>query len=325
MFGNYPTPLLPLRRLSKALNGPEIWIKRDDLTGLAFGGNKTRKLEHLISDALAKDANVVITAGAQQSNHCRQTAAACAAAGIECHLVLGGSAPRVSTGNFLLDQILGASIHLSGPERKGESIARIADELGGQGKRPYVVPYGGSNAIGARGFVDAIAELREQMHTVDCHFDRIVFPSSSGGTQAGMLVGARVHSLATRVTGVAIDKNEAGERPFDEHIAEIANELRAVYSFEGHFSRGDVELLNDYVGAGYGVVGKLEREAISLVAETEGILLDPVYTGRAMGALIDQVRRGEVGRGERVLFWHTGGSPAIFAYAAELSQGVGSE
>lgn len=319
MLGNYPTPLAPLNRLTKFLDGPEIWIKRDDLTGLALGGNKTRKLEHLISDALACDADVVITAGAQQSNHCRQTAAACAAAGLECHLVLGGSEPETPNGNFLLDQLLNAKIHLTGPERKGESIERVAEELRRGGRHPYLIPYGGSNAIGARGFVDAVAELRAQTQGEQVQFDRIVFPSSSGGTQAGFLVGAQLHGLPSKIVGVAIDKGEAGEKSFDEHIAEIANELRTFYSLEGEFSPSDVMLSNAYVGQGYGVVGDLERKALSLLASLEGILLDPVYTARAMGGLIDMVRKGEIEKDESIVFWHTGGSPALFSYARELN------
>ncbi len=317
-LGHYPTPLVALRRLSEILGGPEIWMKRDDLTGLAFGGNKTRKLEYFIEEALTANADVVITAGAQQSNHCRQTAAACAAVGLECHLVLGGTEPPAANGNFLLDRLLHARIHLMGAERKGESLGRIHEDLRRQGRRPYLIPYGGSNAIGARGFVDAVGELHSQLSENAIRFDRIVFASSSGGTQAGLLVGARIHDLGAQALGITIDKEEAGALPFDQHICNIANELKAFCPYEGEIAPTDVCLCNDYTGAGYGIVGALEREAISLVAAAEGILLDPVYTGRTAGALIDMVRRGRIGKEETVLFWHTGGTPALFSYAAEL-------
>lgn len=325
MLGNYPTPIAPLRRLRDFLKGPELWIKRDDLTGLALGGNKTRKLEYLMADAVASGADVVMTAGAQQSNHCRQTAAACAMLGLECHLVLGGSAPAMSNGNLLLDQLFGATIHWAGEDRKGESLETLAAEMRQQGRHPYLVPYGGSNAIGARGFVDAMAELRSQMVENHLHFDRIVFASSSGGTQAGLLVGARLHAYEGVLTGVSIDKGEAGEKPFAEHVADIANDVQAFTTFPGNVVPSDVNLVDGYVGEGYGVVGDLEREAIDLLASQEGILLDPVYTGRAMGALIDMIRRGDIKADESILFWHTGGAPALFPYAPDLRPSLQKE
>lgn len=318
MFGNYPTPMVPLRRLSEVLGGPQIWIKRDDLTGLALGGNKTRKIEHLIRDAIAKKADVVLTAGAQQSNHCRQTAAACAVAGLECHLVLGGTKPQIPSGNLLLDHLLKATIHYAGAERKGESLTRLAERLEREGRTPCIIPYGGSNAIGARGFVDAAEELSAQVQERKIELNRIIFPSSSGGTHAGLMVGSRLHGLSAQIIGVAIDKGEAGDKPFDQHITDIANETSTFYSLAKDFSVSDVNLAKGYLGGGYGVVGDMEREAIEMLASLEGVLLDPVYTGRAMGGLIDMIRRREIDSGETVLFWHTGGAPALFSYAADL-------
>lgn len=317
-LGFYPTPCVPLMRLSKELGGPQIWMKRDDQTGLALGGNKTRKLEHLLHDALASNADTVITAGAQQSNHCRQTAAACAAVGLKCHLLLGGVEPASFNGNLLLDHLFGATIHFTGAERKGERIARIAEDLEKAGSRPYVIPYGGSNPIGASAFVHAAREVKSQLDELGLSIDRIIFPSSSGGTQAGLIAGARMHGLQSEIIGVAIDKEEAGDEPFAHHILAMANGTNRLFNKSDAFTLRDVVLRDEYTGGGYGVVGRLEREAISLTASLEGILLDPVYTGRAMGALIDIIRRGEIAKSEVVLFWHTGGTPALFPYASEL-------
>ena len=317
-LGFYPTPLTFLPRLTTALGGPRIWMKRDDQTGLAFGGNKTRKLEHLIRDALAAGADTVITAGAQQSNHCRQTAAACASYGLKCHLVLGGTEPESPSGNYLLDTILGAEVHFTGDERKGEAIPLIAEQLQRQGLRPYLIPYGGSNAVGAGGFVDAAAELKVQLENLGESVDRIIFASSSGGTHAGLLVGCRIEEIQAEIHGIAIDKGEAGEKPFTAHVCDLANETARRFHADADFTESQVLLSSNYTGEGYGVVGTLEREAIRLTAETEGVILDPVYTGRAMGALIDLIRTGRVGKNESVLFWHTGGAPAVFSHAAEI-------
>ena len=234
--------------------------------------------------------------------------------------MLGGKPPATPGGNYLLDRLLGATIHHTGSERKGESIARVADELQRQGARPYVIPYGGSNAIGASAFVDAAGELKRQIVSQGVTFDRIVFPSSSGGTQAGLMVGKKLRDLRAEIIGIAIDKGEAGDRPFAEHVAGLAAATAERFNTSGPVAAREVILRGEYLGAGYGIVGDLEREAISLTATLEGILLDPVYTGRAMGALIDLVRRKEIPPTEQVLFWHTGGAPAIFAYAAELTR-----
>ncbi len=317
-LGFYPTPLVHLKHLSKALNGPQILMKRDDQTGLAFGGNKTRKLEHLIADALAQGADTVITAGAQQSNHCRQTAAACAAVGLKCHLVLGGTEPAIANGNFLLDRILGANIHFTGDQRKGESLTDIAIKLRQEGFRPYIIPYGGSNGIGARGFVDAVAEVKLQLQEWGAEVDRIIFASSSGGTQAGLMVGKLLRNFRAEILGIAIDKDEIEGKPFVQQVVDVANETASLLKIKERFTIDEVKLKENYVGAGYGIVGELEKEAIYLTASLEGILVDPVYTGRAMGALIDMVRTGEIKKNEIILFWHTGGSPALFSYAADL-------
>ncbi len=316
-LGYLPTPVAPLKKLSEHLGGPEIWIKRDDLTGLALGGNKTRKLEYILRDAVDQGCDTLITAGAAQSNHCRQTAAAAAKLGLECHLVLGGKAPEHANGNLLLDQLFGAQVHWAGPNRKGEDIPQLCARLQTQGRKPYVVPYGGSSTLGAYSFAQALHELDQQMDTGS--LTHILFASSSGGTHAGLLLGKAMLGRDYRLIGINIDKAE-GEAPLEDCILKLANRTSARVQAGMEFSASDLELNDDYVGEGYGVVGELEREAISLLAQHEGILLDPVYTGRAMGGLIQMIRSRQLTSGDKVLFWHTGGAPALFAYADSLTR-----
>jgi len=302
------------------MNGPRILMKRDDQTGLASGGNKTRKLEFLIGEALATGCDTLVTGGAAQSNHCRQTVAAAACCGLRCHLALGGEPPTTADGNLLLDNMLGAHIHWTGKFRKGEKIPDIVNELEKQGHRPYVIPYGGSNPRGALGFVDGVAELIEQLRADDISIDAIVFASSSGGTHAGLMVGKEIAAANFELIGIAIDKEEAGtgKKTLAEHIAEIATGTAELLHFPTTFTAADVTLFDNYTGKGYGMVGKLEKNALRLIAKTEGILLDPVYTGRAMGGLLNLIDQGKFSAGETVLFWHTGGLPALFSYAQEL-------
>ena len=314
-----PTPVAPLAALSRHLGGPRLLIKRDDQTGLALGGNKTRKLEFLLAEALAQNADLVLTAGAAQSNHCRQTAAAAACAGLRCDLVLGGEPPAVPSGNLLLDQILGAQIHWAGPDRRGERLEAVAAQLRAEGHRPYLIPYGGSNAVGAAGYVAAMEEVLAQLAAQGERVDRMVFASSSGGTQAGLIAGAKMFGFTGQVLGIRIDKGDPLDRPFAAHMLQLAQAVAARAGCAASITAADCVLNDDYVGAGYGVVGDLEREAIRLMGRLEGILLDPVYTGRAFGALLDLARRQVFGREETVLFWHTGGAPALFAYAADLA------
>ncbi len=315
-LGFFPTPLVELARLSKALGSPTIFMKRDDHTGLALGGNKTRKLEYIIGDALTQGCDSIITAGATQSNHCRQTAAAAAKSGLECHLVLGGEKPEHSSGNLLLDNIFGCHIHWAGEHRKGEDIPKIYGQLQNSGKKPYVVPYGGSNELGALGFVEASLELQAQ--SKELCFTHVVFASSSGGTQAGLMLGKKLLDQTYSVVGVRIDKDETDETSFNEQILSLANRTADLIGLNHEFAKQELVLDSNYMGEGYGVVGALENEAISLTARTEGILLDPVYTGRAMGGLIHMIRSGEIDKNDRILFWHTGGAPALFADSTGL-------
>lgn len=317
-LGFFPTPLVELTKLSKKLNGPKIYMKRDDNTGLALGGNKTRKLEFIIGDALAQGADTIVTAGAAQSNHCRQTAAAAASLGLECHLVLGGQEPEKSDGNLLLDKIFGCKIHWSGTNRKGEDIPEIVEQLKKAGKKPYVVPYGGSNELGALAFLEAFKELESQRQNINASFTHIVFASSSGGTHAGLMLGNKIFKSSYKIVGINIDKGETDKVPFDQYIVSLANNTAKLIGENLNFSDTDLILNADYVGEGYGVIGALENEAISMTAQTEGILLDPVYTGRAMGGLIDMIRTGKIKKTDSVLFWHTGGAPALFAYSNDL-------
>ena len=317
-LGYFPTPLIELTRLSKTLGGPNIYMKRDDNTGLALGGNKTRKLEYIMGDALAKGADTVITAGAIQSNHCRQTAGAAASLGLECHLVLGGKKPEQPQGNLLLDKVYGCHIHWAGENRKGEDIPALVAQLKAEGKKPYVIPYGGSNELGAIAFIEAYKELNAQREALKVDFSHIIFASSSGATHAGLMLGNKMLETYSQIVGINIDKGEMDKVPFDEHIVSLANSTAQYIAADYQFTADDLILNSDYVGDGYGVIGELEKEAIALTAQNEGILLDPVYTGRAMGGLIDMIRTGQIKATDIVLFWHTGGAPALFAYADDL-------
>jgi D-cysteine desulfhydrase len=314
-IAHLPTPLEPLERLSAQLGGPELWIKRDDQTGLATGGNKTRKLEFLVADALEVEADTLVTCGAAQSNHCRQTAAAAAQFGFDCTLALRGAPPHRFQGNLLLDHLLGAEIFWAGDDPLAEALEEAAESLRAQGRSPYIVPYGGSNVIGASGYVAAMEELLDQCAGRDLDFDQIVLASSSGGTQAGLAVGAQALGYPGRVLGISV------EPAADELRTTLAGLATATAAHLGHefpLSPGDFSVNDAYLGAGYAQVGELERNAIRTMARTEGILLDPAYTGRAFGGLLDMIEQGAFSPEERVLFWHTGGTTGLFGYAESL-------
>ena len=317
-LGYFPTPITFADRLSKTLGGPQILIKRDDMTGLATGGNKTRKLEYLFGDAVSQGCDSVITGGAMQSNHCRQTAAAAAKCNMECHLALAGQEPDSFNGNLLIDYILDAKIHYSGEKRKGENIPFIYNELVSSGKKPYVIPYGGSNKIGALGFVNAIKELKLQLEELNIDITHIIFATSSGGTQAGLTVGNKIFENKYRLIGIAIDKDQPGEQQFCDQVLSLSNEVNTFLGCNNNIDKNDIDIRSEYSTNGYGVVSDLEKQAIKQVAVNEGILLDPVYTGRAMAGLIDMIKKGEFSRNDTVLFWHTGGTAALFDYGEKL-------
>ena len=313
-----PTPIEQLARLSLELGGPELLIKRDDQTGLALGGNKTRKLEFLVGDALAQGADTLVTVGAAQSNHCRQTAAAAAKAGLKCELILNGTKPEQPTGNLLLNRLFGANEHWIDRPQRAAKLRELPEQLRARGRKPYVIGVGGSNGVGATGYVVAMIELMEQLRVSGQSVDHILFGTSSGGTQAGIELGARITGFNGKLHGLSIDKNEPEHLEYESEVAQIANACAGYVGSEVRLAKADIQVVYGYVGEGYGVVGELEREAIRWMARCEGIVLDPVYAGRAFGALLDLIRQGVFKRGETVLFWHTGGSPALFAYSNEL-------
>lgn len=313
-FAHLPTPVEALPRLAAALGGPALWVKRDDQTGLAMGGNKTRKLELLVAEAQATGARMLITAGAIQSNHCRQTVAAAARYGFECTLVLYPPtaedaipvAGEPATGNLLLDHLFGAHIVWTKRSEREQTLKNTFQAAWEAGKRPYLIPYGGSNATGAVAYALAMQEFIEQGQPVDW----IVFPSSSGGTQAGLALGSRLAGFPGKVLGISVDEQA---EVLQQRVAALASAAADLLGEKLAFQPQDILVNADYLGGGYGVMGAMEREAIQLFAENEGLLLDPVYTGRAAGGMIDLIRKGFFQRGERVLFWHTGGAPALFA------------
>lgn len=319
-LGFFPTPLTEMPRLSRALGGPRLFVKRDDQTGLATGGNKTRKLEFSVAEALRQGAETLITMGGVQSNHCRQTAAAAARRGLGCVVVLRGHPPAGWNGNLLLDRLLGARVVFSGDRTREEVAQEVAAQETAAGRRPYLIPVGASNAVGAVGFVAAMEELDGQLKAQKLRVDRIVFASSSFGTQAGLVVGAKAIGFAGEIAAIAIDSSRA---ELQAGVAAIAAEAIRRLGLSLSVSPDEVVAYDGYLGAGYAVMGEPEREAIALAATTEGILLDPVYTGRAVAGLIDLIRRGRFGKDETILFWHTGGSAALFAYADQLMAGGG--
>ncbi len=312
-IAHLPTPVEPLPRLSAALGGPTLWIKRDDETGLAFGGNKTRKLEFLVADAQAQGARTLITRGAAQSNHCRQTAAAAARFGLDCILVLTGSPQIIYTGNLLLDRLLNVDIVWTEDDDPEVVLRQTFESARSDDRRPYLIPYGGSNPLGACAYAAAMQEFLAQNIPVD----RIVLASSSGGTQAGLIVGARLMHNPVLITGISVDPKAA---PLKKKIAELAMQIGELLGKPLQVEVEDVDVWDDYLGEGYSIVSELERQTMKTFARTEGILLDPVYTGRAAGGMIDLIRSGEFPSGETILFWHTGGTPAIFAYENLLDE-----
>ncbi|MEL7645287.1 MAG: D-cysteine desulfhydrase family protein [Anaerolineaceae bacterium] len=312
-LAHLPTPIESLPGLTRLLGGPQLFIKRDDLTGLGMGGNKTRKLEFLAADALAKDARMLISTGAPQSNHCRQVAAAAARLGLGCLLVLAGEESGARQGNLLLDALSGAQLVFVPKTRRDAALQEQFERAQARGLRPYLIPYGGSNALGAQGYAQAMRELTEQKFAPDW----IVFASSSGGTQAGLVLGASQTSFRGRILGISVDEPA---RSLQNRVSVLVAEAAALMG-EKLLVAPDEILVNDsYCKAGYGVLQPEEVAAIRNFARADGILLDPVYTGRAAAGLLDLVRTGFFRKDETVLFWHTGGTPALFAepYASQL-------
>ncbi|MEL7627085.1 MAG: D-cysteine desulfhydrase family protein [Anaerolineaceae bacterium] len=312
-LAHLPTPIEALPRLTRILGGPQLYIKRDDLTGLGMGGNKTRKLEYLAADALAKGAKTLISTGAVQSNHCRQVAAAAAKLGLGCQLVLAGEEPVEAQGNLLLDKLSGAQIFYTSKVNRDHELQQQYTQAEQDGLKPYLIPYGGSNPIGALGYLNAMRELQEQ----ELEPDWIVFASSSGGTQAGMILGAHLTGFKGRILGISI---EFDSTHFSAQIADLVKQTAQELGYGWSVAPEEVLVNDHYCSAGYGVLTQAEIEAVNIFASEEGILLDPVYTGRAAAGLLDLVRNGFFKPNEKVLFWHTGGTPALFA--EPYSQGL---
>ena len=303
-----PTPLQPMDRFSEWLGGPRVLVKRDDLTGLALGGNKARKLEYLCAEAQSLGCDVLVTGGGAQSNHARMTAAAANRLGLECHLAVGGGEPHIYSGNLLLDRVLGATLHFTGADSYYEveaAIEEVAAELSAAGRRPFAMPIGGASVTGAAAFVWAADELLAQAAAEDEDVDWIVVADGSGGTHAGLVAG-----LGPKASVLGVD---VGTRPdLDDVVPRLA--ARAAVRTGRDAPSGDLVIDHARFGDGYGAVTDGALEAIERTATCEGIVLDPVYTGKAMAGLVAAARDGRFAPGDTVVFWHTGGAVALFAH-----------
>jgi L-cysteate sulfo-lyase len=323
-FAHLPTPLEPLPRLSEAL-GVDLYIKRDDCTGLAGGGNKTRKLEYLLGEALAQEADTLVTQGAVQSNHVRQTAAAAALFGLACEVILeertGSKAvDYTQSGNVLLDELVGAKVRrVPGGSDMNAELARTADEIRARGGKPYVIPGGGSNPIGALGYVECAFELVGDANAMGLEIDRIVTATGSAGTHAGLVAGLAVMGADIPVLGIGV---RAPKETQEANVFKLAQETAALLGHRDRVTREMVVADCDYVGAGYGLIDDAVIEALKLAARTDAILLDPVYTGKAMKGLIALARAGRF-EGETVVFLHTGGAQGLSGYQSELTGHLG--
>lgn len=317
-----PTPLEPLSRLTEMLGGPNLWIKRDDCTGLASGGNKTRKLEYLIADALAQGADTVITQGATQSNHARQTAAIAARLGLQCHLILEDRTgyrhdDYRHSGNVFLDRLFGARLsEVAAGTDMDRAMAELAQQLRDEGRKPYVIPGGGSNPIGALGYVTCALELIEQANNLGLAIDTVVTATGSAGTQAGLVAGLEGARSGIAVLGIGVRAPKPAQ---EDKVFQLAAQTAELLAAAGAVRRESVVADCDYVGAGYGVPTPGMIEAVTLLARTEGILLDPVYSGKAMAGLLDLVRQGRWRKAQNVVFLHTGGAVGLYGYRHAFS------
>lgn len=326
-LAHLPTPLVEMKRLRAALGErtgkipPRLFIKRDDCTGLASGGNKTRKLEFLIGEALAQGADTVITTGALQSNHARQTAAAAAAAGLSCVLVLFDSVPYEGqayrrSGNLLLDRILGAEIRIEAADADaGEVFKRLFGEIEARGGKPYFVPVGGSSATGSLGYAAAYLEIADGLDALGIADAVLVHASSSGGTQAGLLAGAQLRGRGPAIAGINVYRGD--NEAMVQGIHALACKTTALLDAPAPAADA-VALDGSFLGERYGVPTDAMREAVELVARTEGVLLDPVYTGKGMAGFLAQAMAGKYAKREAAVFLHTGGMPGLFAYEEEF-------
>ena len=322
-----PTPLEKLANLSRHLGGPEIWIKRDDCTVVATGGNKVRKLEWLVGEAQAQGATHLVTQGAVQSNHVRQTAAVAKRFGMKCtalleHRIDTNDRDYLNSGNVLLDRLFDTAIEYrpGGADMNAEAEAK-GEALRAAGERAYVIPGGGSNRVGALGYVSCAQELMQQADEMGLRIDRVVTATGSAGTQAGLVVGLEGSNAGVPVLGIGVrlpkDRQEANVHRLAEATADYVG-------MRGGIARSAVVANCDYVGPGYGQPTPGMTEAVLMLARLEGVLLDPVYSGKAMAGLIDLIRKGEIRKGETVVFLHTGGAVGLFGYTGVFEQAMGS-
>ncbi len=313
-----PTPLDDVPRLTQQLNGPRILFKRDDLTGMGLGGNKVRKLEFLLADALQQRADVIVTGAGPQSNHLRLTAAAARKCGLDVVLVMFGNRPRETQGNFLLDELLGAEIIFTNDADRSSvdrALQEVAEDLRRRGRCPYIIPRGGATPLGSVGYVECVQELETQRVAQRVQVDHLVCAVGSCGTLAGLWLGACCFNAPYQLWGISVS------RPRGECLArvqQLATDAAQILDVKPPRASMLPILRNEYLGTGYGIVTPEAVDAIRLVARTEGIFLDPVYTGKAMAGLMDLIRRGEIGKDEMVVFLHTGGAPSLFAHASVL-------
>lgn len=320
-LAHLPTPLEFLPRLTKHLGGPNIWVKRDDCTGLGTGGNKTRKLEFLMADARDRGADTVITQGAVQSNHARQTAAAACRLGLHCELVFekrisGASDAYLQSGNVLLDRLFGANIRevAKGANMDAE-LEKVADEVRKKSRNPYVIPGGGSNPVGALGYVDCAQELVEQANRQGLVIDCIVHATGSAGTQAGLVVGLKANNCRIPLLGIGVS---AGREAQEDKVFRLAEQTAEHAGVPGIIERSDVVCNSDYVGDGYGIPTEAMNSALLLLARLEGLLFDPVYSGKALAGMIDLVGKGYFAGTQNIVLIHTGGAAGLFAYVDQL-------
>jgi L-cysteate sulfo-lyase len=320
-LAHLPTPLEHLPNLTRELNGPEIWIKRDDCTGMSTGGNKTRKLEFLMAEARDQGADIVLTQGATQSNHARQTAACAAKMGIDCHILLEDRTGKTDhdyndSGNVLLDYLHGATVEYrpSTPDMNAE-LATVVAKLKSEGRKPYFIPGGGSNPVGAVGYVNAAMELVGQANAIGLRMDHVVHATGSAGTQAGLITGLAGTRSGVPLLGIGV---RAPRPKQEENVFKLACSTADLCGVSGAVRREDVVANCDYVGSGYGFSTPASIDAIKTLARLEAILLDPVYTGKGMAGFLDLIRKGFFKKGENVVFIHTGGSVGLFGYVDDF-------
>jgi L-cysteate sulfo-lyase len=316
-LGFVPTPLEPMERISDLLDGPRLWIKRDDCTGLATGGNKTRKLEFLMADAKARGADTVVTFGAVQSNHARQTAAACAKLGLECHLILTRRVawrhPEIeSSGNVLFDRLFGAHLHFVDPADADAAARALIQSLTQQGRQCYVIPTGGSNAVGALGYVRCAAEIVAQSQSRGFHPDLVVHATSSGGTQAGLMAGFAANGFACDVLGINVYDTDHAR--LERRVTRLFSETMARMNLQ-QAEATRIRINHEFIGEDYGIPTRQTIDAIELLARSEGILTDPVYSGKALGGLFALTQVQPMRAYRDVVFIHTGGVASLPIYS----------